>query len=133
MNMQIGFPGGVKVEARFRDHFILTDQPQKSGGDNAGPQPFDTFLASIGTCAGFYALHFCQKREIDTEGLAIELETVRDPETKRLSRINLHLTLPPSFPDKYEKAIVRAIDQCAVKKAIQDPPDIETVICVPTV
>jgi ribosomal protein S12 methylthiotransferase accessory factor len=128
MIMQIGFPGGVKVEASFRDRSILTDQPEKNGGDNAGPQPFDTFLASIGTCAGFYALRFCQKREIDTEGLGIELETIRDPETKRLSRINLHLALPPSFPDKYEKAIVRAIDQCAVKKAIQDPPIIDTVI-----
>jgi len=128
VKMQIGFPGGSRVEARFRDHRLLTDQPEKSGGDNAGPQPFDTFLASIGTCAGFYALHFCRKREIPTSGLGLTLEPLRDPETKRLTRIEMRLTLPPEFPAKYEKAIVRAIDQCAVKRAILDPPEIETVI-----
>ena len=130
MRMNIGFPDGVKVEARFRDHALLTDQPEKVGGDNAGPQPFDVFLASIGTCAGFYALRFCQKRQIDTAGLAIDLETTRDQETKRLTRIALNLALPPEFPQKYEKAIIRAIDQCAVKKVILDPPPIETVMHV---
>ena len=128
MIMDIGFPGGVKVDASFRDHTILTDQTERGGGENTGPQPFDMFLASIGTCAGFYALRFCQQREIDTSELALKLETVRDSETKKLVRVNLHLTLPPEFPEKYEKAIVRAIDQCAVKKAIFDPPEIETII-----
>lgn len=126
MKMEITFPGGAKVEAGFRGHRLLTDQPVKAGGEDAGPQPFDTFLASIGTCAGFYALRFCQQRDIDTTDLGLTLETVRDPETKRLAEINLHLALPREFPQKYEKAIVRAMDQCAVKKAIVDPPAIET-------
>ena len=131
MKMQIGFPGGVAVDARFRGHHLVTDQPPKAGGNDTGPQPFDVFLASIGTCAGFYALRFCQKRAIDASELAIELETVRDAETRKLTRVNLHLTLPSEFPKKYEKAIIRAIDQCAVKKAILDPPEIETVIATP--
>ena len=67
------------------------------------------FLASIGTCAGFYAMRFCQQREIDTSELGLTLETARDPETKRLERIDLRLALPPDFPDKYEKAIVRRL------------------------
>ena len=133
MIMEIGFPGGVKVDARFRDHRITTDQPEKSGGANTAPAPFDMFLASIGTCAGFYALKFCQQRGIDTTELALTLETVRDPEIKRLERIELHLALPPEFPEKYEKAIIRAIDQCAVKKAIADPPEIRTLVAVPAV
>lgn len=132
MIMQIAFPGGVEVDAHFRGQTVLTDQPEKGGGRNLGPQPFDLFLASIGTCAGFYALRFCQKREIDTSELGLELETVREPDSKRLARINLHLTLPPEFPEKYQKAIVRAIDQCAVKKAILDPPEIETLLLAPS-
>ena len=131
MIMEIGFPGGVKVDASFRDHRVATDQPEKGGGDNTAPAPFDMFLASIGTCAGFYALKFCQQRGIDTAELGLTLETTRDPETKKLTRIELHLTLPPDFPAKYERAIIRAIDQCAVKQAIADPPEIATLIAVP--
>jgi len=36
-----------------------------------GTDPFDYFLASIGTCAGIYVLSFCQERQIATEGLAL--------------------------------------------------------------
>ena len=127
MLIEIGFPGGVKVDARFRDHVVSTDQPERGGGTNTAPAPFDLFLVSIGTCAGFYAMRFCQQRQIDTDGLGVTLETVRDAESKRLDTIKLQVTLPPNFPDKYERAIVRAIDQCAVKKAILDPPKIVTV------
>ena len=79
--MEVGFPGGLAVSASFRGHEILTDQPEKAGGTDTGPPPFDLFLASIATCAGFYALRFCQSRDIATEGLTATLEPIRDPET----------------------------------------------------
>ena len=128
MDIHVQSPGGMLIDARFGDFTVSTDQTVADGGTNSAPSPFDLFLASIGTCAGLYALRFCQKREIDTAGLGIQLETVRDPESRRLTEINLHLSLPPAFPDKYQKAIVRAINQCAVKKAIVDPPEISTII-----
>jgi ribosomal protein S12 methylthiotransferase accessory factor len=133
MIMEIGFPGGLKVDARFRDHRVTTDQPEKGGGTNTAPAPFEMFMASLGTCAGFYALRFCQQRNIDTSELGLTLETARDPESKKLESIDLHLALPPEFPEKYEKAIVRAIDQCAVKKVMADPPEIRTLVAVPAV
>ena len=126
MPMEIGFPGGVVVEARHGGLVIRTDQPHPYGGGTA-PAPFDLFLASIGTCAGFYALRFCQERGIDTEGLGATMEWERDPATRLISRIRVALTLPPGFPEKYVPAIVRAADQCAVKKHLVHAPDIEVV------
>ena len=129
--MRIGFPGGLTVSASFRGHDILTDQPEKAGGGNAAPPPFDLFLASIGTCAGFYALRFCQSRGIATEGLAVTLEPVRDPETRRIGRIRIDVRLPPGFPARYRRAVVRAIDQCAVKRHILEPPEFEVTLAEP--
>jgi putative redox protein len=128
VKMEIGFPGGARVKARFRGYELLTDQTRNNGGEESAAQPFDLFLASLGTCAGLYALRFCQQREIDTSGLGLTLEPARDPTGRRLSTITLNLRLPADFPEKYEQAIVRAIDQCAVKRAILDPPAIETIL-----
>jgi ribosomal protein S12 methylthiotransferase accessory factor len=83
----------------------------------------DLFLGSIATCAGFYAMRFCQSRDIATEGLAATLEPIRDPETRRIGRIRIELQLPPGFPDRYRRAILRAVDQCAVKRHILEPPE----------
>ena len=123
MEMRVDFPGGLKVGAQAGDHLILTDQLERHGGENEAPPPFDLFLASVATCAGFYALSFCQKRDIETDGLALCLDTERDEEKGRLARIRVRLELPDGFPEKYEKAILRSVDQCAVKRALLDPPD----------
>jgi ribosomal protein S12 methylthiotransferase accessory factor len=123
MSMEVRFPGGLKVGAVYRGQTIATDQPEPAGGEGSAPAPFDLFLASIATCAGFYALAFCQQRDLSTAGLAVTMETVRDPELRRITKIDLHLTLPEGFPEKYRQAIVRAVDQCAVKRHIVDPPE----------
>ncbi|HSG40797.1 MAG TPA: OsmC family protein [Thermoanaerobaculia bacterium] len=127
MNMQITFPGGLAVNAAFKGFTVLTDQKVENGGGGTAPEPFDMFLASLGTCAGFYALRFCQQREIDTEGLGLTLATEKDPEGKRLALVRLEIELPAGFPEKYREAIIRAVDQCAVKRHIVEPPRFEVV------
>ena len=125
--MEITFPGGVRVNAQYKGFETATDQPEKNGGEDTAPAPFDLFLASLGTCAGFYALRFCQQRELPVEGMQMSLKTERNPESKRLDRIEITMKLPDEFPEKYRSAIIRATDQCAVKKVLVDPPQIELV------
>jgi len=125
MALEITFPGGVAVNARQNGFTIQTDQPEKNGGSNSAPSPFDLFLASIGTCAGFFALRFCQERKIDTSDLRVTLDAPRDPETKRVGTLSLRIHLPPGFPDKYRAAILRTVDQCSVKKHILEPPQFD--------
>jgi ribosomal protein S12 methylthiotransferase accessory factor len=127
MRYDVAFPGGVAVEASAKGHTIRTDQPAPFGADSA-PAPFDLFIASIATCMGYYALRFCQERGIPTEGLGLSVETVRDPEKKRLSTIKASLAVPSGFPDKYREAIQRAVDQCAVKKHMVEPPAFELTV-----
>jgi putative redox protein len=122
--MEITFPGGVQVNAQYKGFEIATDQPEKAGGQNAAPSPFDLFLFSLGTCAGFFALRFCQQRDLATTGMRLTMDIERNPDTKRLDRVSITLYLPDGFPEKYRSAIIRATDQCAVKKALIDPPEI---------
>lgn len=125
MEMKITFPGGKKVNAEFDGGIIETDQPVSSGGEGSAPSPFEYFLSSIGTCAGIYALAFCQERGIATEGMSL-LQTMDFTETdgkRRLEKVSLEIILPPGFPEKYRKAIVKAAELCTVKKAIFDPPE----------
>jgi ribosomal protein S12 methylthiotransferase accessory factor len=121
VSIEVSFPGGAAVDASVKGFTVRTDQAPPLGA-GAAPTPFDLFLASLATCMGFYAVHFCRERGIATEGLGLSLETVRDPERKRLSSIDVALTLPAGFPEKYRGAIGRAVDQCAVKKHMVEPP-----------
>ncbi|HQN06578.1 MAG TPA: OsmC family protein [Thermoanaerobaculia bacterium] len=123
--MEVRFPGGVAVEAIHAGMTIRTDQPVAAGGAGSAPSPFDLFLVSLSTCAGFYALRFCQERGLPTEGLGVTMDWERSPETKLISKVRISVKLPEGFPEKYRAAILRATDQCAVKKHLVSPPAIE--------
>ena len=127
MAMEISFPGGKKVDAIFKGFTIKTDQIEKDDGEGSAPTPTFLFLASLGTCAGIYALNFCDKRKIDTEKLKLILEFESDQKTHMIKKVKMSLTLPPNFPEKYIPAIVRAMDLCYVKKHLYAPLQFETI------
>ena len=128
--MEITFPGGSRVDAEFKGHVIKTDQVPKAGGEGSAPEPFSLFLASIGTCAGFYVLKFCRTRGIPTDGISLVQSHEVDPVNRSLAAVNIEIRVPPDFPEKYHDALVRAADQCPVKRKIFDPPEfnIQTVV-----
>jgi len=127
--MTVTFSGGKKVDASYNGFTIATDQAVDSGGDGSAPEPFDYFLSSIATCAGIYVLGFCQKRELPFEDVRIVQSWERDDEGKRIATIRINIEVPPDFPEKYHKALIRAANQCSVKKTLENPPDfiVETV------
>lgn len=127
MELTITFPGGKRVDAQAGEFTVRTDQPVRGGGEGSAPSPFDYFLASMGTCAGIYVLSFLQAREIPTEGVRIRQRQEFDPVTKRLAKVELSIELPPEVPAKYHAALVRAAAQCAVKRALADPPEVAVV------
>ena len=127
MKIDISFEGGQKVAANFPDGLqMLTDQPGVDGSPGAAPSPFAYFLGSIGTCAGIYVLEFCNARNIPTEKVSLtqDIEFELDPQGKRrVSKVSMTINLPPEFPERYQKAIVKAAELCSVKKAIMHPPE----------
>ncbi|MDD5656256.1 MAG: OsmC family protein [Elusimicrobia bacterium] len=125
MEMRIRFKGNKKVAAEFDGFTVATDQPRPAGGDGSAPSPFELFLASLGTCAGFFALSFCQKRSIPTEGIELLQTAHRDPETHMVTKIALEIRLPKNFPEKYRDGLAAAANLCTVKKHLQNPPRFE--------
>lgn len=122
MEMEVFFPGGKKVNSIYKGFTLKTDQAKSEGGDGTAPEPYDLFLASIGTCAGVYVIYFCQERGIDTSQIKLTLQFDRN-ETKHLVEwVRIHIDLPPGFPKKYKKAVIKAAELCTVKRNIADPP-----------
>jgi ribosomal protein S12 methylthiotransferase accessory factor len=130
MDMEIYFPGGKRVYADYKGFTIESDQPVIGGGDNSAPAPFDLFMDSIGTCAGIYVLGFMQQRGIPTEGARLLLSKHVDRQTGLVDKIDITVHLPAGFPEKYRAAVVNAVNLCAVKKHLHQPPAFEVTTVV---
>jgi putative redox protein len=131
MDIRISFPGGKRVDAQLGDRVIRTDQSPEHGGEGSAPEPFELFLASLATCAGIYVLGFCQARSLPTEGISIAQTHHFDEATHALSHVELKVTLPADFPEKYRAAVIRAAAGCKVKKVLSAPPSFTVTACGP--
>jgi ribosomal protein S12 methylthiotransferase accessory factor len=125
MDIHIHLGGGKKVDAEFDGFTLRTDQPQKYGGENSAPSPFDVFLASIGTCAGYFIQNYCQTRGLSTEGIEIVQRMDWDTAKHLVSKIHLDIHVPATFPEQYRPSLVSAVNLCTVKKHLKAPPEIE--------
>lgn len=124
-DMKLTFPGGKRVDAEYKGFRIETDQPVYAGGGGLAPAPFDLFLGSIATCVGYYVLAFCQNRGIGMEEVSVSMRMHKNPEKKMIEKISFDIHLPAEFPEKYTKAIIKSVDQCAVKAHMVDTPAFE--------
>lgn len=125
MEMLINFPGGKRVTSTYKGFTVKTDQPQSEGGDGSAPEPYDLFLSSMGTCAGVYIVYFCESRDIPTDGISMTLRFGRNEKSHLMEKIAIEIHLPPAFPDKYSKAVIRAAEMCTVKRTLSHPPEIQ--------
>ena len=129
--MVVTLPGELRVDAEYKGFTIRTDQPKYAGGEGSASQPFDLFVASMGTCVGIYIVYFCKERDIPYKDIKVVLTTERGDKTRPLSKVHMDIRLPADFPDKYRQAVIRSVNQCAVKRAMMDPPEFEIVTSKP--
>jgi putative redox protein len=122
MEMEIGFPGRKKVETEFKGNTIALG----SDIDNEPSlEALDLFFISLGLCAGKYVMEFCRTRKIPYEETKILLRTEWDEDKKMHTQVLIHIRLPKEFPEKYKKAVIKAVNLCSVKKHILTPPTFE--------
>ncbi|MBM3304659.1 MAG: osmotically inducible protein OsmC [Candidatus Aminicenantes bacterium] len=125
--MKIVFGEGLQIDVEYKGFVVKTDQPAREGGGGTAPSPFDLFLVSLASCAGFYALAFCRERKIPVEGLGVKMTTEKGEVSKMIDKITITVDLPADFPEKYKFALVKAIDHCTVKNHILRAPRFEIV------
>jgi len=123
MEIKVNFLDNLRVEAKFDDFTVITDQPIRYKGDGSAPSPFDYFLASSALCAGYFVRVYCLARDIPTEHIRLSQNNIVDPENRYNQIFQIQVELPDGISEKDRQGILRSIDRCTVKKVIQTGPE----------
>ena len=118
---------GVKFEAETRGHRLVCDQPPANGGGDAGMTPPELLLASLGTCAGFYAAQYLRNHHLSQQGLEVAVSAEKALAPARLGSFRIDVMVPGLRPE-HEAGILRAVNACLIKNTLAMPPAIETVL-----
>jgi uncharacterized OsmC-like protein len=124
MEVRIEHLGGVQFEIKARQHKIACDQPAENGGFDEGMTPPELLLASLGSCAGFYAAQYLKKYKLVSEGTRVRVTADRVKNPARMDNFRTEVEIPWAFSEQHRNGIEEAIHQCLIHNTLLHPPKI---------
>jgi len=123
MEIKVNFLDKLRLEAKFDDFTVVSDQPIRYKGDGSAPGPFDYFLASSALCAAYFVKLYCETRNISTENIRLSQNNIVDPENRYKQIFKIQVELPADISATDRQGILRSIERCTVKKVVQEGPE----------
>lgn len=127
MEVSARFLEGAKFEVAARGHRVICDQPVDQGGEDAGMTPPEFLLASLATCAGYYASQYLKTRGLATDDLAVRVTAQKAALPARLGSFTVEVTAPGAG-EHHEAGLLRAVKACLIHKTLERAPDIAIVL-----
>jgi putative redox protein len=125
MEVTVEHLGSVQFEIKTRGHVIVSDQPLKNGGFDEGMTPPELLLASLGSCAGYYAAQYLRKNKLATEGTRVRVscEKVRDP-VARMTNFVIEVDTPVELTKEHRQGVEKEVEHCLVHNTLLHRPKI---------
>jgi putative redox protein len=111
--------GGLRFGIQIRSHRILVDQPERAGGEDAGPTPLELIAASLGSCVSLYVHQFCESRGLSSEGLRVEVDSIGASNPGRIGELTVRVWPPAELPAHAAALLERVARSCPAHNTLQ--------------
>jgi putative redox protein len=119
-----------KFNVQARSHSVICDQPAENGGEDAGMTPPELMLASLGTCAEFYAVQYLRTRKLDDQGVEVTVTAEKLMQPARLGNFRIHVTCPASLSPEQIEGLRRSVHHCLIHNTLLSVPGVEIELAV---
>ena len=123
MEVSVHYLGETKFEVVAREHRVICDQPNDNGGADEGMSPPEFLLASLATCAGYYATQYLKTRGLPAEDLKVRVSAVKAAQPARLASFEIEVTIH-SLDERHQAGILRAVKACLIHNTLLGQPSI---------
>jgi len=124
MEVSVEHLGAVQFEIKARQHVIASDQPAENGGFDEGMTPPELLLASLGSCAAFYAAMYLRKHKLAEKGTRVRVTADKRKDPPRMDDFRIMLDVPPQLDPNHIEGLERAVHQCLIHNTLLHPPTI---------
>jgi putative redox protein len=124
MEVSVEHLGAVQFEIKARQHVIACDQPSENGGFDEGMTPPELLLASLGSCAAFYAAMYLRKHKLADLGTRVRVTAEKKKDPPRIDDFRIFVDVPGGLPSNHVEGLERAVHQCLIHNTLLKPPAI---------
>ncbi len=81
-------------------------------------------MASLGSCAAFYAAEYLRSRNLAHRGVEIAVTAEKLKQPARLGNFRVRVTSPVALTPDQSQGMMRAVHYCLVHNTLLSPPEI---------
>ena len=126
MEVRIQHLDRVKFSIQARSHTILCDQPAENGGEDTGLTPPELMLASLGSCAAFYAAQYLKARNLAESGVEVLVTADKLTQPARIGKFRVIVTCPAALTVDQREGLMRSVHHCLIHNTLLSPSEILT-------
>jgi uncharacterized OsmC-like protein len=118
------YRGNRRFEISARGHRVICDQPRDNRGEDTGMTPPELMLASLASCAGYYAAEYMNTRGLPSKDLVVRVTAEKAAHPARLGSFRIEV-LTPGLDEQHRTGVLRAVKACLIHNTLLSPPNIE--------
>jgi putative redox protein len=131
LEVKVSQLAGVKFSIQARSHTIVCDQPVSNNGQDSGMTPPELMLASLGSCAAYYAVEYLKTRGLSESGVEVSVTAEKLKQPARLGNFGIHVICPVPLTEQQREALLRSVHHCLIHNTLLTPPEINIELAVP--
>ena len=124
MEVKVRHIDQVKFSIQARSHTVICDQPTDNGGADAGMTPPELLLASLGSCAAFYAVQYLKTRKLAESGVEVTVTAGKLMQPARLGNFHILVVCPVPLTEEHTLGLLRSVHHCLIHNTLLHPPTI---------
>lgn len=131
MDVKITHLDKLKFAIHSRSHSIVCDQPIDNGGEDSGMTPPELLLASMGSCAAFYAMQYLKARQLAETGVEVTVTAEKLKQPARVGNFRVHVVCPVPLTADQTDGLMRSVHHCLIHNTLLSPPEIHIELAIP--
>lgn len=133
-DVEVKYIKNFKHECNIGKFSLIIDEPEESGGEDAGPSPYDLLLAALGSCTSMTIQMYAKRKQWVIEGLKIKLSHEKiyakdchtcETKTGRLDKINCNIEIKGDLNEEQKSRLFEIAQKCPVYKTLTNENLIE--------
>ena len=108
---------GYEHEIEIREHRLITDEPEETGGGDSGPKPTELLAASLAACTAITLEMYADRKGWDLGGVEVAVDFTK-AEGESPPSFDVRIKVPAGLDEDQRERLLVIAGKCPVHRTL---------------
>jgi putative redox protein len=128
---------GFTTQMKVGKHFMTADEPEKFGGNDFGPSPYELLTAGLSACTVMTLQMYAKRKGWPLDNVEVHTSYTRnhavdcedcEKDSSKIDTFNKTLILRGELSEEQRARLLEIADRCPVHKTLLSPTQVITIL-----